>query len=233
MAEEERLLNLTKSLDYYQKTTPICSFLQDRPLIIKQLRQDQPIYLIENLATVEECQHIIEIGTPSLQQSTVIEKDVKMVADYRTSWTGFLTGDGQEPSDPILNKIMQRISGLSGYPIEHFEGVNIVRYKTGQKYDAHHDFFGPEFNTGKAGQRIMTFFLYLNDVPEENGGDTYFPLLDLRIQPKAGSCAFWFNTSYDGTILYEKTKHSGQPIIGDAIKYANNFWIRRSCFCNC
>lgn len=221
---EEDLLKFATNLIAIDRKIPLCSFADNTPLVIKRLCRLQPIYLIENLATEEECQHIINIGSDNLSRSTVIENMEQKISEIRTSWTGFLTKSGHLSDDPILNKILKRISCLSGYDISHFEAVNILRYTKDQKYSAHHDYFSNEFKS-KAGQRIMTFLLYLNSVPEENGGATYFPELNIWVQPKAGTCVFWMNTDLEAN-PYPKTKHEGQPIKGDAVKWANNFWIR-------
>lgn len=44
---------------------------------------------------------------------------------------------------------------------EHGEGLQILHYEVGQKYDAHYDYFLDEFNTKNGGQRIATLLMYL------------------------------------------------------------------------
>lgn len=44
---------------------------------------------------------------------------------------------------------------------EHGEGLQVLHYEVGQKYDAHFDYFLDEFNTKNGGQRIATLLMYL------------------------------------------------------------------------
>ena len=75
----------------------------------------------------------------------------------------------------------------------------------------HHDYIEHNLNR-QQGVRILTAYLYLNDV--EAGGGTKFTGLDLTVMPKLGRALFWpsvFNdkphekdgrTNHQGTILY-------------------------------
>lgn len=45
--------------------------------------------------------------------------------------------------------------------IEHGEGLQILHYEVGQKYEPHFDYFADEFNTKNGGQRIATVLMYL------------------------------------------------------------------------
>ena len=45
--------------------------------------------------------------------------------------------------------------------IEHGEGLQILHYEVGQKYEPHYDYFSDEFNTQNGGQRIATVLMYL------------------------------------------------------------------------
>ena len=44
---------------------------------------------------------------------------------------------------------------------EHGEGLQVLHYEVGQKYDAHFDYFLDEFNTKNGGQRLATLLMYL------------------------------------------------------------------------
>ena len=59
---------------------------------------------------------------------------------------------------------------------------------TPRRYGQHHDYI--EYQQDRqCGVRIITVFLYLNDV--EAGGGTDFPLLGLTVLPKRGSALIW------------------------------------------
>lgn len=44
---------------------------------------------------------------------------------------------------------------------EHGEGLQVLHYQAGQKYEPHFDYFNDEFNTKNGGQRIATVLMYL------------------------------------------------------------------------
>lgn len=73
------------------------------------------------------------------------------------------------------------------------------------------------------GQRIVTVLVYLNDVVL--GGATYFPELDLYVQPRQGMALVFFPSTIDGR-LDEKTLHSALPAIDT--KYVSQVWVRQS-----
>jgi prolyl 4-hydroxylase len=56
---------------------------------------------------------------------------------------------------------------------ENAESLQVLRYETGQKYDAHFDYFHDRNNLKRGGQRVATVLMYLTDVSK--GGETVFP----------------------------------------------------------
>lgn len=45
--------------------------------------------------------------------------------------------------------------------IENGEGLQVLHYEAGQKYEPHFDYFMDEFNTKNGGQRMATVLMYL------------------------------------------------------------------------
>jgi hypothetical protein len=45
--------------------------------------------------------------------------------------------------------------------VEHGEGLQVLHYEAGQKYEPHFDSFDDDFNTKNGGQRIATLLMYL------------------------------------------------------------------------
>ena len=81
---------------------------------------------------------------------------------------------------------------VTGIPENKYESFQILQYKEGQFYRRHHD----SSNTNKnkpAGHRVLTFFLYLNDV--EEGGETRFTNLDISVTPKKVCRFVWIISS--------------------------------------
>jgi hypothetical protein len=214
----------------HKRTIPLLSFPTKIPITITVACNDPPVFLIDGFLTEQECKWLRDTAEPMFRPSTAVEDNKLVIRNYRTSWTAHLTLSGKESNEPILQSIMARVSAFSGKPISHMESINVVRYRYGEKYEEHHDYFGIKHSNikSKGGERIMTFFAYLNDIPEDSGGATLFPMLNFDIIPKMGACAFWLNTDQNATIYYEKTLHAGEEIKKEnIIKYGMNIWIRQ------
>lgn len=65
--------------------------------------------------------------------------------------------------DEVIQAIERRISMITHLPEVNGEGLQILHYEDGQKYEAHHDFFHDKFNSRpeNGGQRIATVLMYL------------------------------------------------------------------------
>jgi prolyl 4-hydroxylase len=107
-------------------------------------------------------------------------------------------------------------------PVEHGEGIQILKYTPGQEYKAHFDFFTSSSNAAK-NNRISTIILYLNDV--EHGGETFFPKLNFSVSPRKGM-AVYFEYFYNDKNLNELTLHGGAPVITGE-KWVATQWMRR------
>ena len=77
-----------------------------------------------------------------MQYSAVSLKDAdigKAASEWRTSQSTFLSAQ----EDQILTDIEFRTASLTRVPRNHQEYVQVLRYGTNEKYDAHHDYFDP------------------------------------------------------------------------------------------
>ena len=118
----------------------------------------------------------------------------------------------------------------------------MVWYTEGQKFDVHHD-MGTLSHDGLSvdvvePRRLVTLFVYLNDVPEANGGRTEFPYLPdasrggggaFGVQPKRGSAVVFSNVAEDGR-ADPRTAHRACPVTGGGQggkveKFGMNVWI--------
>lgn len=73
--------------------------------------------------------------------------------------------------------------------------------------------------------RILTVFLYLNDV--EAGGETDFPLLHLTVKPKLGRVLVWPSVlDGDPNAPDHWTQHQALPVT-QGIKYGANAWLHQ------
>lgn len=129
--------------------------------------------------------------------------------------------------DPVAQNVVARIESVTGIPRNNSEHLQLLRYETGQFYNEHHDYIDFEKNR-QQGVRLMTLYLYLNDV--EEGGGTKFPVLDLEVKPKRGRALLWPSVlDHDPDNADERTDHQALPVL-KGIKYGANAWIHQRDF---
>lgn len=205
---------------------PIVAYCQYE---VEVLSREPRIYSVENFLTPAECDYLIEKALPQLKPSTVIvdNAQVQEVREGRSSKGAFLSKNW----DPIVKQIDERIAELISIPAENGEDLYVLRYEEGGEYRPHYDFFDPETEGGfyclqMGGQRIATVIIYLANT--ERGGGTYFPEIDLRIEPIKGNALIFFNCTPDGEEDF-MTLHAGEPV-EKGEKWIATKWIRSGSF---
>ena len=205
---------LSKNNIDYTNLSPIdrCSLKYDR----------DRVYEFDNLLTESECDQIIKIAKPKITKSAVLSRE--KFHPGRTSSHVFL------PSNiPLLQKIDNMVYGYLGIPIENYENLQVVNYKSTEKYDAHYDACDPSEEIcqddikNRGGLRYATFIIYLND--NFTGGETDFPKRNFKAQPKIGKAVLFFNLNDDNTGRRDKSFHAGLPP-NTGEKWMCNKWIR-------
>ncbi|KAK8677658.1 hypothetical protein V6N13_143183 [Hibiscus sabdariffa] len=167
-------------------------------------------FIYHNLLSKEECEYLIKLAKPHMTKSTVVDSKTGKSKDSRVrTSSGMFLRRGQ---DKIIRDIEKRIADYTFIPIEHGEGLQVLHYEVGQKYDAHFDYFLDEFNTKNGGQRMATMLMYLSDV--EEGGETIFPAAKGNIS----AVPWWNELSECG-----KQGLAVKPKMGDALL----FWSMR------
>lgn len=137
---------------------------------------------------------------------------------FRTSKTAWC----HSPScykDEAMKAVQDRIASLTGTPVTNAQYMQLIKYEVGEYYRYHHDF--DDLTLEKPpGPRILTVFIYLNDVPA--GGGTRFDLLNITVTPLKGRAVIWPSVAHDD--YYKKdpfTYHQGMPV-EERQKYALN-----------
>ncbi|PFG07515.1 prolyl 4-hydroxylase [Bacillus sp. es.034] len=191
---------------------------EDRDIQIIVKMEEPLIVVLGNVLSHEECDELIQLSKDRVERSKI--GNTRTVDGLRTSSSVFL-----EESHDVVTRVEKRVSQIMNIPVEHGEGLQILNYKPGQEYKAHFDFFSASSRPVK-NPRISTLVMYLNDV--EEGGETYFPKLNLSVSPQKGM-AVYFEYFYDNQELNDLTLHGGAPVvIGD--KWAATQWMRRQVF---
>jgi prolyl 4-hydroxylase len=119
-------------------------------------------------------------------------------------------------ADTVVQDVTSRISNLTGISDPNYEFLQLLQYEPGQFYKAHTDFIDHHLQR-QEGVRLLTLFMYLNDV--EEGGGTNFPALNLTVTPKQGRAALWPSVmNEDPNQVDERTNHESIPV-SQGVKY--------------
>ena len=181
------------------------------------------IYEYPNILSDKQCNEIILLAEPYISNSTVIGENGNEETDNRrTSQNTFLPR-----THKVVQDIYDKLSKIINIDSDHFERLQVVRYKPGQKYEAHWDACWEDHKCveflKQGGQRYATFLLYLND--DFTGGETEFPHRNIKIKPVKGKAALFFNLEKDNKTKLEDSFHAGLPPTS-GIKWLCNVWIR-------
>lgn len=126
--------------------------------------------------------------------------------------------------DAFVTEIEHRLSAISPFAATHLEYWQATRYPVGGGLDHHLD--AGYWTNHPAGERRRTFLIYLT-TPEE-GGSTYFRVLDREIRAVAGRMIFWDNLFADGKPNH-KTIHCGNSLkAGEKMTLVT--WLRERAF---
>jgi len=195
------------------------SIIHQKPYIVK----------LKNFLTNEEIDTVIQMADGKFNRSTIVVDDKLVHSSTRTSVTAFITPCGHRgKSNSEIENVLKKVCHLAGCTRKQVEGIMVVKYNKGDQYYNHHDYFFPEHVDvlRNGGQRIATFFCYLNDLEENVGGETEFPDIGVKSSPEKGSALFWWNAKPSGEAI-EETLHRGNPVKSGQ-KLGLNIWIREN-----
>jgi prolyl 4-hydroxylase len=197
---------------------------------VRTLSRDPWVIQLENVISSEEAQRMIELGhVMGYQRSTGVGKlhldgtHAKTMSDGRTSTNAWCKDECAE--DTVSKAIMERLSSLTGIPVNNSESLQLLRYERGQYYRRHHDYISTQVNR-QQGVRILTFYLYLND-DLAGGGTRFTKLNNLTVTPKTGRAVLWPSVRDDAP--HEKddrTEHEAMPVEA-GVKYGANAWFHQ------
>lgn len=178
------------------------------------------IFAFGDFLSLAECERLCRMIDRVAKPSTLHEQDY--ASGFRTSYSGDL-----DRYDPFVMGISRRIDDLLGINPICGEPVQGQRYLPGQQFKPHNDWFYTtekywQLERKRGGQRSWTAMAFLNQV--EEGGETHFTNVGIKIEPKPGVLMVWNNALPDGT-PNEGTMHAGTPVVRGA-KYVITKWYR-------
>ncbi len=194
--------------------------LARNPMVSRLPTDKAEMFLRHGLLNPRECADLIGIVDGEAQPSKLFSGSAN--ADYRTSWSC-----NMRIENPLVLTATRRIDALLGLETSTGELLQAQRYQPGQEYKVHCDYFPPRVHYWPAmrecgGQRVWTTMIYLCDV--EQGGETNFPRLGLKVPPRRGTLLIWNNMRPDGSPNGE-TVHAALPVISGT-KYVLTRWYR-------
>ena len=227
-------------------TVNILSRPMDNSSIVEVENGNNPQYYngpwilkIDNFITDEECDRLIQLGgIEEYEPSGLAEEDrltdeewedaLKKENRPRTSSNAWCQYECYE--DPLAKRVISKIEKLTGIPDNYQEWLQLVKYVPGQYYKMHHD-NGYETMRGPQGPRLLTVFIYLNDV--EEGGATRFndifgdkTMVHMDVLPRKGSALIWPSVlSEFPNDTYDKRTFHEAMMVTKGVKFGANAWL--------
>jgi prolyl 4-hydroxylase len=189
--------------------------------------QHPRVVVFGGLLSDDECRGLMALAEPRLLRSETVDN-----ATGGSEVNAARTSDGmffERGEAPLIVTLEKRIAELLRWPVDHGEGLQVLRYRPGAEYRPHHDYFDPA-HPGTArilqrgGQRVGTLVMYLNT--PEGGGSTTFPDVGLEVAPVRGNAVFF---SYDRAHPDTRTLHGGAPVTAGE-KWVATKWLREGVF---
>ncbi|GKY90334.1 hypothetical protein MPSEU_000007400 [Mayamaea pseudoterrestris] len=213
-----------------------------KPIVLSQpgvtnsfTRRDSPwIVLMENFTTPLECETLIQLGyDQKYERSKTVgngrdpDGTLQHVGDFggRTSKNAWCLDDCYEHD--VAQRVMECMNKLTGIPNANAEYLQLLKYEIGDFYETHHDYI-PLLKESLPGPRILTVFLYLNDV--EQGGGTRFTDLNITVNVKRGSALIWPSVLNDRPNDKDKRLHHAALVVEQGVKYGANAWYHQRDF---
>ncbi|MBU6465423.1 MAG: 2OG-Fe(II) oxygenase [Burkholderiales bacterium] len=199
----------------------------DRQVQVVVAMEYPPLAVFSQLLSADECTALIAAARPRLARSLTVETHTggeQVNADRTSEGMFFERGESD-----LVRQIEGRIAALLRWPVDHGEGLQVLRYGPGAEYKPHYDYFDPrEAGTAamlrRGGQRLATLVMYLNT--PEAGGATAFPALGLNVAPQRGNAVFF---RYDRPHPNTRSLHGSAPVLAGE-KWIATKWLRERTF---
>ena len=183
------------------------------------------IEVFRNFLTPDECKELVDQSDWRMNPSFVMNAaGTGSVQDpIRSSYGANFLPD----EFPLLPQVTERAAKATNSEPQQFETMQILRYRDGQEYKPHYDYFLPQFPSSvealdQGGQRNGTLIIYL-ETPND-GGHTVFPNWGMSIKPRLGD-ALWFEYAPGD----EDSLHGGIPVTSGTKRIAT-LWRRQGHF---
>ncbi|MGA9854166.1 MAG: 2OG-Fe(II) oxygenase [Gammaproteobacteria bacterium] len=213
-------------------TSPLEFIAPDLPIKVESKAHKKATAVSEypRILTDNLCDYLVNTAAPRLLPSGVVNPITgdPLKTNMRTSSS---MNYQLSMYDMVVGYICRCLSSLVDMPASHAEPISVLRYLPGEEYKPHYDYFAVD-ERGKPqiqdtnGQRIVTVFMYLNNVDE--GGETEFPRLAIKVLPEKGKAVAFLNCDAKGQPDPDSL-HAGLPVISGE-KWLATLWFRERPF---
>jgi prolyl 4-hydroxylase len=193
------------------------------------------IVQFDNIVNEAEAKRMIEMGNDEGYERSADVGDAKEDGTFDSSVNDGRTSTNAWCMDACMNDTATRtvhakIENITTIPRINYENLQILQYHENQYYKEHNDFI--EYQVDRpCGSRILTFFIYLTTAPEDGGGGTNFPKLDITVTPKLGRAILWPSIRNDEPFESDLlSNHQALPVLNGFVKYGVNAWIHQRDF---
>ena len=199
----------------------------DRDVAVLATLRRPRLVVFGGLLADDECAALIDCAGQRLARSqTVAERDGESEINAARTSEGMFFERGE---NPLVARIEARIAALLNWPVDHGEGLQVLRYRPGAEYKPHYDYFDPaqpatEAILKRGGQRLATLVMYLST--PARGGATTFPDARFEVTPLRGNAVFF---SYDRPRPETLTLHGGAAVL-EGEKWVATKWLRAGRF---
>ncbi len=191
----------------------------------ERLHANPGVWTVDDCVTPQEAQAICDLASSKFKAAVVSGAKSGVQSQGRTNSVAWVKHDASATSLAVA----KRIADIVGLPLEQAENFQVIRYQSGQEYRPHFDAYDHQTERGQrtmqnGGQRLVTALCYLNGV--EQGGETAFPKLEIKVAPKPGRLLIFENCEAGSDIRTPLSLHAGLPV-EKGVKWAFNLWFRQ------
>mmetsp|Transcript_21536 Transcript_21536/g.35538 ORF Transcript_21536/g.35538 Transcript_21536/m.35538 type:complete len:205 (+) Transcript_21536:272-886(+) len=130
------------------------------------------VCLLEKFMDAHECKALIQLGTGRMQRTQKSNPSISVLRSARGCWLPrtddpLLSWRDVSGARFVLAEFEERVAHVTGIPLMNGEPSQLLRYREGEQYSVHPDFFDPSDAAALAngGQRLCTLLAYLSTWP--------------------------------------------------------------------
>lgn len=189
----------------------------------------------DDVLTRAEAQTIISWAeSAGMKLGSTLAGGVQRDVARRNSSVAWCSALGECGRRTMVPRLLERIEGATGIGREHYEKLQVVRYRAGEFYGEHLDVALPggvtlpsmPRATTNPDPRILTAFVYLSDLPPDGGGETAFTKLGRVVQPRLGRLIVWPNVWLRHPTTVDQRMYHEARAVRRGVKYGCNVWVR-------